>query len=219
MTTYQELVDRDRQRMQNANFGLPYMGGGVGSPGGGPPGGGGAPAGPAPFDYRSLIDEYNRGMGQANKATEGRYGQALKTAWRSRFATRDMLNNYGQSALADVDREFSQKGAGIDNDLIGRGLYSSTVRDALQNRNSEAKGRTRGAVQQGIALTRANADSQAVDRILGVMNSREDRGPSEGLYAAAMNALAQEKLGKQKNKSDMFGSLLGLGGSILGGLL
>lgn len=156
--------------------------------------------------YLGLIDEYN-------DAAKKAYDTALGTLYRRRDYARTQLQGAGETALQDNSRSYSQASAGLDNSLVNRGLYSSTVRDALQNRNRESKNRAAGAIREGTAKNLAEMDSNLTGDIATLQYANR---PNEGIYSSAIQGLAGIEAEKKRSKNDLFGSILGGGLKLFG---
>lgn len=123
---------------------------------------------PPQFDFAALMKQYQDQQAAANSANESRYQGILGT-----------LRGQGQASKLDVQRAGAEERGGIEQSMINRGLYSSTVMDALKNRSRESEGRQSAAIDESVA-----------DRTAGVMERRTDQGPNLGLFASLLQNAA-----------------------------
>ncbi len=113
------------------------------------------------------------GQREANAASEGDFNQAMGIAYRNRDYTRGLLQNAGQGELQDEARQTGRERAGLDNSLINRGLYNSTVKDALGNRLNEASGRRRDDINRNTSLAQVGNENQYANLLTSLVAQRQ----------------------------------------------
>lgn len=157
---------------------------------------------------------------------------------------RTQLEGTQQSALADIDRGRVTADAASTVSLTDRGLFNTGVKEAMERRNLETANRSKGAVyadygqrlaglqerRTGAVADATSAEAQAKSEMNAILAGlRRDRSgilertvreaPGYGDIAALYGAEAAAKAGKRDSRNQLIGGILGLGGSLLGGLL
>lgn len=218
---------------------------------------------------QELGEDWRRVIEEANAATMADRDEALGLNRRSARRTRrtyndifsmlenrrgeiesgygraaEMLRGTQESALSDIERGRTTADSAGSVGLMDRGLYSTTVKDAMERRNRESADRSRGAVyadygrqlsglereRTGEIAAARTAEAGARSEMAQIMNAiRAQRAgilertvreaPSYGDIAALYGADAAAKAGKRSSRNQLLGGLFGLGGSLLGGLL
>lgn len=143
--------------------------------------------------YASTINQFTDASNRANQANEDRYNQTLAT-----------LEGQGQSAKNDIARSGQNERGDITQDAIGRGIYSTSVLDALRGQSQEREQRSTAGVNEAVANQRA-----------GIMQSRTDQGPNAALYANLINQQAAGAAGSQRS-TNTIGAQTGNGGAPFG---
>lgn len=122
-----------------------------------------------PFNIDDLMRRYDEQQKAANSANENRYGQILQT-----------LKGQGEASKADVRRGGADERGQIGQDLIGRGLFNTTVLDSLRGGSREREQRELSRIDESVA-----------DRTAGVMERRTDQGPNMGMFADLLRSIGQ----------------------------
>lgn len=143
----------------------------------------------------------------------GTIDPALAARYRARGYIRNLMQGAGRTALEDQSRTFGRQSAGLNDSLVSRGLWSTTLVDALHNRQTEAQTRSRGALQEQIATGQAQLEQGLDSGIADQLSHNEDRAQNYSFLGSSANA--QEKAQK---KSSLFGFLGNIGGGLLGAL-
>lgn len=121
------------------------------------------------LNLRQIMDAYNQQHNAANTANEGRY--------------QDILKNYrlgGKADRADITRSGMEERASGTQDLMSRGLFNTTVLDAMRQRSMEGQQRNIMRVNEGVR-----------QNVAGVMERRTDQGPDTGMFAQLLQAAAR----------------------------
>lgn len=139
---------------------------------------------PPAFDINELMKKYEDQQAAANAANETRYQGIL-----------GLLQRQGASSKLDVARSGAAERSDITQSMISRGLYSSTVMDALKNQSLERQDRENTRIDESVA-----------DRTAGVMERRTDQGPNLGLYSTLLSQAAAgygQQAGQQAGQSSV----------------
>jgi hypothetical protein len=143
--------------------------------GGGQGGGSRSPASSLASDYEAKLEE-------ANAANEARY-QDILGGYRERYGeSRELLKGLGERERSDINRQYNEAGQAQHQDLVARGLSSSTVG-------------TPG--QRQVALGRADALGGLDERL------RREQLQVHGNQSAQTLQFMERKTEKQPNLSDM----------------
>lgn len=201
----------------------------------------------------ATIDELIQGLQEdresANQANEGRYQQILGLLEERRRTAANQLNRTGQflydrigrvsdllsesgrGAKRDARRRSAERGAGNVQGLIDRGLFNSTVLNALQRREGEQLGRELEDVDERVATQRAGTEMETTgdlarfmqDRVAmeagltgdkaGAIERRSDVGPDIGQYANLIAQYGQARGSQQTGRSHYTRGASGGGGS------
>jgi len=148
------------------------------------------------LNMQGVLSYLDTNWNSARQANESRFKEAGDMAMRSRQEALGYLDGYGASAKGDIDREMTDRLGGLDADLIGRGLYNTTIKDAQGTQIREAAGRQRAAVDERANLLRADASSRGYDQYINLLAQREDQYPDVGSWLGLIqqaNALKSER--------------------------
>lgn len=116
-----------------------------------------------------FLDEYDTQQNRANQANEGRYRQLIGMARRGGFQERQQIK-----------RDYGEARAEGQQSLINRGLFNTTVLDAMNKRNLES---------QTVAMNQSRQNQR--DRVMGVIERRTDQQPNLGLLSSLLQTAAQ----------------------------
>lgn len=116
---------------------------------------------------------------------------------RGRDYSRGLYANYGNSLLDENARATGRNIAGVDQGLAKRGLYSSSLSDAMRLRAQESGARTRGVLQDQITSAKANADAPWTRDIAGQLSHEQD--VKANYVGQAANANAQRSAQDSSN--------------------
>ncbi len=131
--------------------------------------------------YGGGYDDY--GWAEANRKQEERYQDILAGRRGLIGGVRDRLNTRSDQASLDIENEFIQRESMFSDDLVSRGLRSSTVG---QGRNAMY-----GRAKQAAINTQRDAETQQYisnmvplyNELYGVMERRNDQGLNPALIA------------------------------------
>ena len=144
------------------------------------------------------------------------------------------LETSGQTAKNDITREYGNRDAQTKQNLIDRGLFTSTIAGSESRRNQEARDRSLNAVDESVrgqksglftqysgALAGLRGDEVAAKQgLLGaqlglqgekrnIIQNRVDEGPNFSDIANFYAAQEQAKAKKKGSNSGIFSSILG----------
>ena len=137
-----------------------------------------------------LIQGFQEEQTAANEANEGRYAQLLGLLEERRSTAAAQLNTTGQflqerigkisgllessgrAAKRDATRRSAESKAGGTQSLIDRGLFNTTVLDAMQRREGEGLGRELEDINERVSTQRAGAEMQTSGDLARFMQSR-----------------------------------------------
>lgn len=140
---------------------------------------------------------------------------ALRVLYRRRDYARQLLQHSGDTQLADEQRQFQGEQGGLQQSAMDRGIYSTTVYDALRNRGNESHARRRAGIQEGIDTGKAQIDASLTGDIASQMSGESSEARHYAFLQAQANAAA--KAAKKKSKGGLFGLLGGIAGTAIGG--
>lgn len=141
---------------------------------------------------QNLLSNFQQQTDKANQANEARYADILNlfkdrhtnlgNAFQSSLSN---LETMGQNAIADIQRQTASRQGATSQSLIDRGLFNSTVLDALQRRNVEEGNRATADIQERVAMQKSGLMERmglGLDSILGdqagFMERRTDLAPN-----------------------------------------
>ena len=146
----------------------------------------GGGAGATPADWLAA----DNARKEAQRVEDAKPSQALTALYNQRSYTRGLFDNYGKTALSDEARNTAQAKGQLGDSLRSRGLYNTTVTDAMTTRLNEASSRARGAIQEQIATAKYGAESSVDNRIADQLSHEADVKANFIGQAAAGNAQA-----------------------------
>jgi hypothetical protein len=141
-----------------------------------------------------LIAQYNRQLAAANRANRKRFRRAMQLSKRT-----------GRRSIEEARRGGKAERGNIYQDLISRGMGSTSLVSSLRQRSRESEGRNIGDIREGMAQQR-----------IDLLAAREDRPPDFGPYAALIGQFAQAKGAKPPSVWEQL--LMGVGGAAAGGI-
>lgn len=170
-------------------------------------------AGSNPVGLNAALIYSILGTREANAASDKDFNNALGVLYRNRDATDNLLSQAGQQSVQDIQRRGAQAGAHLDTNLTSRGLFGTTVRDALQNRNTESTDRSVTAAQRAGAEERAGNMSNYASQIAGLYSQRQ-RIFNPGIYGN-LAAASSQRSGGNSILPSVIGALGGLGAAAI----
>ena len=137
--------------------------------------------------YQKQLDDMIKQMqskyDEANAANESRYGDILGQ-YEDRYNRNTAeLDKIGQTRRADINRDFDNLGTRQSQDLISRGLSTSTVAPTVQSANMRNRQAAMTAADESAARAKIDIDSQLSGDKLNFMERRNDVGPDLGMIA------------------------------------
>ncbi len=137
-----------------------------------------------------LINSFQEEQTAANVANEGRYAQLLTLLEERRATAATQLNQTGQflqqrigrisgllessgrTARRDATRRGAESKASGTQSLIDRGLFNTTVLDAMQRREGESLGRELEDINERVSTQKAGAELQTSGDLARFMQAR-----------------------------------------------
>lgn len=153
------------------------------------------------------------GSREANAATEKDYKETQGILYRNRDNSRQLLEGAGRTALQDEQRGAARQQALTGSSLMDRGLYNTTVYDALSNRNREQSSRRTEEINRNTAGQRNQSDTMYA-QLLAQNSASRQRNFQGGSIYNNLAQMANQPRG-QSNSSSLFAGI----GSLAGGLL
>ena len=153
------------------------------------------------------------GSREANAATEKDYKETQGILYRNRDNSRQLLEGAGRTALQDEKRGAARQQALTGSSLMDRGLYNTTVYDALSNRNREQSSRRTEEINRNTAGQRNQSDTMYA-QLLAQNSASRQRNFQGGSIYNNLAQMANQPRG-QSNSSSLFAGI----GSLAGGLL
>lgn len=139
---------------------------------------------------------------QARAANETRYAQQIATL-NDNFGQADqVLNGMGATAKADNTRAFADAEGSFTQDAVGRGIYNTSLLDALKLRNREGLARANLAVDESVADRRSGLLERRGQAVAGAIERRVDEGPDTGSYLALVGQAQAEKAAQRERKQE-----------------
>ncbi len=151
----------------------------------------------------ALSQEYQKQQDLAKQANESRYMDILSLLGGGRDRALGDLANYGQSQITDVNAAYDTQSKNANADLMGRGLYASTIGPSVQAGIERERQRSLGAANDQIINRRVNTDMGLTGNIAGVMERRNDVPPDLSQLIALQNGLGQGGYGAMNSPVNM----------------
>lgn len=136
----------------------------------------------------------------ARAANEKRYTEGLDTIKSGYGSAMDIYGGAGDQAVKDIGMQFAEQGAQTDQSLLTRGLYNTTILDALKNRNTEASARAQAAARESFAAGKAGIAERGANATAGFIAGRTDEYPDVGPYATLIGQNSQQRAASQARK-------------------
>lgn len=124
-----------------------------------------------------LAAEYQSAMDKANAANDARYQDTLAGSQARYDRNMGYLNGAGQQQSKDINQQFDQQQANTNNDLINRGLRSSTIVGNMGLQNQVERQNAQGRLQDQLRQQRISTDAALSGDTLGIMERKVDQGP------------------------------------------
>lgn len=180
---HQSEAAKAQSRLQGAGYGAGGGGGGSYAGGGGGMSGNG------------LYDSFQNARNQANQANEARYADLLGGSQSLAERSMGYLDGIGTQQQADTDQAFKRQAAALQQNMINRGLSNSTVADTMAMGNERERLAEQRRLQADLNQQRLSTDAAMTNNTLGIMERREDEGPSYELLAQLAMGLGQGGMG------------------------
>src|SRR5688572_4186606 len=84
-----------------------------------------------------MADSYRKAIEDANKANEARYSDLIQGRYNLMQRQMAALEGSGAQERKDLEDQYRDRSATLDQDLVSRGLTNTTVRDTMQGGNLE----------------------------------------------------------------------------------
>lgn len=143
------------------------------------------------------------------RAEEDKPSEVTNILFRRREYIRGLYADYGKDALAENERQTGRAQASSDQSIAQRGLYSTTVRDALRNRINEAGARSRGSIQSQIVKDKADAEFDLTGDI--AKNISHERDVKANYLGAIAQGDAQRRAQQQSQLVQGVASVASIG--------
>lgn len=170
------------------------------------------------FDITNLLKALQQGSDAANQASQQQYQSLLDTG---KSTSKSILGKGGYfsqagKALANtgiqgqnrINEAATQQLGSAKQDLINRGLYSTSALDAKQRAAALDKERATQELQSGLAGQKANLQVQQANAAqqLGGLNmdailSKQNQGPDMGMYMSLIQQLLANHAAPQRSYS------------------
>lgn len=140
----------------------------------------GSPAGGAGVGGASgnnLYDAFQKAMDDANRANEQRYQDTLAGTQNRYERNMNYLEGAGQQEARDINQAYAQQAARTNQDLINRGLRTSTIASNLQAGNERERLNDQGRLQERLRQQRIATDAGLSGDVLSLMERRNDIAP------------------------------------------
>jgi hypothetical protein len=157
-------------------------------------------------NYNDIIRQLEDAQSQANRANMQRYADLMQTindlgqqvgSMGTYGQAQDAINQVGQAARTRVEQNAVRQGALAEQDLISRGLGSTTVRTSAHRGVQADAERQQQQIDEMVASQRAGLLERRAGVEMGVggmmadaIQGRYDEGPNLGLYAQLLQASA-----------------------------
>lgn len=145
--------------------------------------GGGFPGGPA-----GLRSQYDASDQEAKMANLQRYANLLERGQGRYDTAMGMIGGMGKSEQAAINEQYDAQLGTINQDLIGRGLSNTSIKQTMAMGNLKERQRAQVELQDRLLSQRLGAHTGLSGDIMGVMERRTDAYPDQG----AMQQLAQQ---------------------------
>lgn len=144
-------------------------------------------------DFSKIIEQYRTAQAKANQANLQRYQQGLSTLRAGHATATAQAQQFGTSALQDIEESSVQQRARGEQELTSRGLGGTTIRGAMTRgvERERLRGRARVGEQRATMLGQL-AQRQGAE-IAGFMERRTDTGPDLGMFANLLQAAGQQQ--------------------------
>lgn len=157
-----------------------------------------------PINFSDIIKQIEAAQTEANRANQERYQQILSTLGgleqqvSGRYtAAAGELSKLGQAGRTRIGTQATKAVAATEQDLITRGLGTSTIRMTAQRgimsdaeRARQELGEGLAAQRAGLLERRAGTEMQLGAMRAGVMERRADIGPDLSMFASLLQAAA-----------------------------
>lgn len=138
-----------------------------------------------------LTQQLQTSQTAAKQANLQRYQQGLATLQSGYAAAQTQAQQFGTSALQDIEESAVQQRAGGEQDLISRGLGGTTIRGAMTRGVERERLRGRARIGEQRAMLLGQLAQQRARDISGFIERRQDVGPNLGMFANLIQAAQQ----------------------------
>lgn len=169
-------------------------------------GAGSASSGGIPSPYKEILDRAQAEQDTANAANDARYNQALGLSDTMLQTSQGM----GEQERADIQGQFANTYAKQLQSVVSSGLSNSMLKPALMASQAKNTMAAEGRLNDRLKSTQLDI----LRNKQGVITSKVDEGPNQGLYAQLIKSLGEGGLGSSGFR---FGSAGAGGGGDSGG--
>lgn len=156
-------------------------------------------------NWKQLLEQMQGQQDEANAANEQRYSDILQQI-RDTMGTvggtygdiDELLGTLGKSQKRDIRKSTKRRKAQTEQDLISRGLGSSTIRESMFQRHDEEKDRANLSLfeslsgqRAGALMGRAGSEERLGGLLASMMERRTDQGPDMGQLSRLMEMMGQ----------------------------
>lgn len=187
------------------------------------------------FNLDSLLKQITASQEKANKANLERYGELLvhldglakqigvEGTYGAAMKQLEVLGTAGRTRIAE---QTTKAQAATEQDLMTRGLASTTVRTAARGAISRDAERATQELEERVATSksglltqRAGAELQIGGMKAGAMERRTDVGPDMALYASLIKAAVAADTTTAKRTATIMGPMAQAGRDVFGQLM
>ena len=169
--------------------------------------------------FNQFINQSEQGYNQAKQANLDRYNQGMGLATNMYNQGMTNVQNFGQTATANVNRQFGDLTRSSDQNLVNSGLSNSTIQPSVNAGIARNQQAALTNVGEQTAMMRNQAMGQFGGQQLGFLQARNDPYPDlNGMMGLAMNYAQNQQFARQGGGgAQAMAGGMGGGGRMMGG--
>ena len=168
------------------------------------------PAGP-----EAMMFNFLRTLGKQHEQDTGTWKAAFGSLRGSRDRAFAGIEGLGNTARRRAGEEYEQDIGTAEQDLTGRGLYSSTLLDSSRTRASGKRARRNTEIDESVGAQRADLERTFGGALSGMVAQRPNKYTAQGnIYASLLQAKSQPK----GSQGFPWGPALGAAGTVAGSI-